>query len=112
MYGDYVFTLQEDGFDFTYDKELLDRLKTYNLDYVRSWLSGFTMDFFQHSAHFIENHVFAFLGNYLIVKDEDRAVAVFGSTTIADAAAMVVFTVPGMRFHFEDQWYFTSRFLR
>ncbi|KAH3756646.1 alpha amylase, catalytic subfamily protein [Pelomyxa schiedti] len=92
VYGDSQYTLQSEGFDFTYDKELLDRLKANNLDYVRSWITGNTASFFAHSAQFIENH------------DEDRAVAVFGSTTKADAAAMVVMTLPGMRFYFQDQW--------
>jgi len=92
VYGDSVYTLQSQGFDFTYDKELLDRLKANNLDYCRSWITGNSMSYFAHSAEFIENH------------DEERAVAIFGSYTKADAAAMVVMTMPGMRFYFQDQW--------
>jgi len=86
VYSPYQPTLQSLGFDYTYDKDLYDKLGNGNLDDIRSWLSTNTIQFITQSAHFISNH------------DEPRAVPYFGSWWIADAAALITFTLPGMRF--------------
>jgi hypothetical protein len=84
--------LQNVGFDFTYDKQLYDKLAQNDINSVRSWLSGNSLEFVRQSAHFISNH------------DEPRAAAFFGSWWRANAAALVTFTLPGMRFHWMGQW--------
>eukprot|EP01116_Phalansterium_solitarium_P000236 TRINITY_DN10137_c0_g1_i1.p1 TRINITY_DN10137_c0_g1~~TRINITY_DN10137_c0_g1_i1.p1 ORF type:complete len:514 (-),score=133.76 TRINITY_DN10137_c0_g1_i1:553-1875(-) len=92
VYSPWQSNLQAAGFDFTYDKDLHDRLGANNLDDVRSWLSGNSPSFVQHSAHFVSNH------------DEPRAVAFFGSWWQADAAALLTYTLPGMRFYWMGQF--------
>lgn len=91
VYSPWNEALQRQGFDFTYDKNLYDRLGDGNLDNIRSYISQSPLDFHFHSAHFVENH------------DEPRAASFFGSNIRADAAAMVSMTLPGMRFYFEGQ---------
>ena len=85
-------TLLSLGFDFVYDKRLFDRLEHGNLDSIRDHISMSGSDFLSRCAHFVENH------------DEPRAVHSFGSVERANAAAVITFTVPGMRFHFQGQW--------
>eukprot|EP00766_Chilomastix_caulleryi_P000224 gnl/Chilomastix_caulleri/1215.p1 GENE.gnl/Chilomastix_caulleri/1215~~gnl/Chilomastix_caulleri/1215.p1 ORF type:complete len:226 (+),score=77.88 gnl/Chilomastix_caulleri/1215:387-1064(+) len=81
------------GFDYCYDKEgLYDRLSSKNASSVVSYLKGNSISFLEQSTHFVENH------------DEGRAVAHFGTAKIADAAALVTFLIPGMKFHFMGQW--------
>lgn len=92
VYGDYFITLQEQGFDFTYDKEMLDRLSSGHLDNLRGWIS-YMSTYHDHVCRFLENH------------DDNRAVSTFGSVTRSDAAALVAYTLPGMRFFFQDQWH-------
>jgi len=91
VYDPWVQTLQALGFDWTYDKGLYDRLGNGNLDNLREYISGLPLSYHVHAARFIENH------------DEPRAVAFFGSTWRADAAALVTYTLPGMRFYFMGQ---------
>eukprot|EP01027_Heterolobosea_sp_BB2_P008076 GEZU01011991.1.p1 GENE.GEZU01011991.1~~GEZU01011991.1.p1 ORF type:complete len:549 (-),score=165.91 GEZU01011991.1:326-1972(-) len=92
VYDPYQATLQSLGFDYTYDKDLYDRLTNGNLDNIRQWLSSNSVQYFRQSAHFVANH------------DEQQAVANFGSPERANAAAAVTFTVPGMRFHWKGDF--------
>jgi len=89
-YSEYFWLLQKEGFDWTYDKELLDRFKSGNLDSIREWLS-YTQSVRSHMCSFIENH------------DEDRGVATIGSVVKADSAANIAYTLSGLRFYFQDQ---------
>jgi len=83
VYSGWEQKIQAVGFDYYYDKTLYDRLGNGNLDDIRNWISS---NSFQHAAHFISNH------------DEPRAAQFFGSWWRADAAALITFTLPGMRF--------------
>eukprot|EP01129_Flabellula_baltica_P006511 TRINITY_DN2445_c0_g1_i1.p1 TRINITY_DN2445_c0_g1~~TRINITY_DN2445_c0_g1_i1.p1 ORF type:complete len:519 (-),score=99.77 TRINITY_DN2445_c0_g1_i1:18-1553(-) len=85
--------LQNNGFDYTYDKQLYDRLVDGNLDNIRGYISGMPASFHQKSCHFVENH------------DEPRAAAEFGSNMRADGAAMVSLMLPGMRLVNQGQEY-------
>jgi len=84
--------LQSLGFDFTYEKNLYDKLTNGNLDDIRNWITYQSQDYLRKSAHFITNH------------DESPAAANFGSWWKADAAAIPTYTLPGMRFHWMGQW--------
>ena len=84
--------LQSLGFDYTYDKDLYDKLTSDNLDDLRSYINGVGIDYLTKSAHFVENH------------DQERAVVNFGSPNRAVAAALITMTLPGMRFNFMGQW--------
>lgn len=75
------------GFDYVYDKEgLYDALAYGNLDGIRNYIKYTNLD---KGTHFVENH------------DEGRAAAHFGSNQRANAAGLVSFTLPGMKFHFQ-----------
>lgn len=78
--------MQAVGFDYTYDKELHDRLGNGDLDNIRGWITGNSASFATHSAHFTSNH------------DEQRGATFFGSWWRSDAAALLTFTMPGLRF--------------
>jgi hypothetical protein len=90
VYWDLEWTLQQQGFDFTYDKRLYDRLRTGQARPVREHLWA-APDFQEHSARFLENH------------DEPRAAEVFGTGPQHRAAAVITFLVPGLRFFHEGQ---------
>lgn len=90
VYWDLEWELQQQGFDYTYDKRLYDRLAEQNAGEVNGHLNA-DADFQRHSARFLENH------------DEPRAAAVF-PTEVQKAAAMVAFFVPGLRFFHEGQF--------
>lgn len=81
-YWDLEYRLQEIGFDFTYDKTLLDRLRTGPAESVAAHLRA-DPDYQRRSVRFIENH------------DEPRAAATL-SAARARSAALVAATVPGM----------------
>jgi len=83
--------LQDLGFDYTYDKQLYDKLGNGNLDNIRGYISGVPLQYHQHCARFVENH------------DEPRAASFFQNNMRADAAAMVSMTLPGMKFYNEGQ---------
>ncbi len=90
VYWDLEWTLQQQGFDYTYDKRLYDRLRAGCARPIREhFLAG--LDFQDKSARFLENH------------DEPRAAAVF-SPDVHRAAAIVTFLAPGMRFFQEGQF--------
>ena len=81
--------LQQQGFDYTYDKRLYDRLVEGDARKVRDHLHA-DMDFQHRSARFLENH------------DEARAAATFPPDKHR-AAAVVTFLCPGLRFLQEGQ---------
>jgi glycosidase len=89
VYWDLEWTLQQQGFDFTYDKRLYDRLHAGQARPVREHLLA-APEFQERSARFLENH------------DEPRAAAVFGPEQ-ERAAAVVAFLAPGLRFFHEGQ---------
>jgi len=88
VYSPYEPALQSNGFDYTYDKTLHDKLGSGDLNAVRGWITGNSAYFASHSAHFIDNH------------DEPRGASYFGSWWRSDAAALLTYTLPGMRFFY------------
>ncbi len=89
VYWDLEWTLQQQGFDYTYDKRLYDRLLEGYARPVRDHFRA-DMDFQTHSARFLENH------------DEPRAAAAF-SREAHMAAAVLTFLCPGLRFIHQGQ---------
>jgi hypothetical protein len=89
VYWDLEWTLQQQGFDFTYDKRLYDRLHAGDARPVREHLLA-APEFQERSARFLENH------------DEPRAAAIFAPEQ-ERAAAVITFLVPGLRFFHEGQ---------
>jgi hypothetical protein len=83
-YWDLEWTLQQQGFDFTYDKRLYDRLREGHARPVREHLRA-APDYQAKSVRFLENH------------DEPRAAATFGPE-VHRAAAAITYTIPGLRF--------------
>lgn len=95
VYWDLEWRLQQQGFDFTYDKRLLDRLHEGSAASVRAHLMADIT--YQHRlARFLENH------------DEARSSVTFGHRTVA--AATTLLTLPGMRFLFDGQMDGARRF--
>lgn len=84
--------LQNLGFDFVYDKTVLDNLKDGNLDAFRDYIGGTSQDFFEHVAHFVENH------------DEDRAAYSLHGQQQAFAGSVVASTIPGLRLFYHGQF--------
>ncbi len=89
VYWDLEWELQHQGFDFTYDKRLYDRLRAGEAGPVRDHLRA-ELAFQARSARFLENH------------DEPRAAATFPPDKHR-AAAVVTFLAPGLRFFHEGQ---------
>ena len=77
----------EVGFDFTYDKDLYDKLVAGDLAGVRH-RAGIPLESQAHCVRFLENH------------DEPRAMSTLGPERSVAAAALA-YTLPGMRF-FQD----------
>lgn len=90
VYWDLEWTLQQQGFDYTYDKRLYDRLRDGHARPVRDHLRA-DMEFQRRSARFLENH------------DEPRAAATF-PPEIHRAAAVLTFLSPGLRFFHDGQF--------
>ncbi len=90
VYWDLEWTLQQQGFDYTYDKRLYDRLREGNARPVREHLHA-ALDYQGKLARFLENH------------DEPRAAAVFDAD-VYKAAAVITYTVPGLRFFHQGQF--------
>ena len=89
VYWDLEWALQGQGFDYTYDKTLYDRLVHGDAAGVRAHLGGDPA--FQHRlVRFVENH------------DEPRAMAALGPAR-AGAAAVVALALPGLRLVHEGQ---------
>jgi glycosidase len=89
VYWDLEARLQELGFDFTYDKGLYDRLVHFSAADVRRHLMT-DADYQRRLARFIENH------------DEPRSAVEFGDRV--RAAAVVISTLPGLRFFYQGQF--------
>src|SRR5262249_1961402 len=89
VYWDLEWTLQQQGFDYTYDKRLYDRLHLRDAGPVRDHLRA-DPAFQGKSARFLETH------------DEPRAASAF-PWHVHQAAAVITFLVPGLRFFHEGQ---------
>ena len=90
VYWDLEWTLQQQGFSYTYDKCLYDRLRDGDVRAVRAHFLA-EYDFQVKSARFLENH------------DEPRAARVF-PTGKHEAAAMLTFFCPGLRFFHQGEF--------
>ena len=90
VYWDLEWTMLQRGFDYTYDKRLYDRLKEGHAKPVREhFFAG--LDYQSKMARFLENH------------DEPRVAADF-SSGIHEAAAVITFLSPGLRFFHQGQF--------
>ncbi|MGA9262009.1 MAG: alpha-amylase family glycosyl hydrolase, partial [Desulfobacterales bacterium] len=90
VYWDLEWTLQQQGFDYTYDKRLYDRLREGHARPVREhFFAG--LDYQNKLARFLENH------------DEPRASAAF-EPRVHRAAAVVTYVIPGLRFFHQGQF--------
>ncbi len=89
-YWDLEWQLQNLGFDYTYDKRLMDRLKGTFVPAIIEHLEA-TEDYQLKSVRFIENH------------DEPRAAHYLGIEK-SKAAAILISTLMGMRLYFDGQF--------
>lgn len=89
VYWDLEGTLQQQDFDYTYDKRLYGRLRAQQARPVHDHLLA-DVDYQDHLARFMENH------------DELRAAAVF-PPEVYPAAAIITFMTPGLRFVHQGQ---------
>ena len=89
VYWDMDWTLQQLGFDFTYDKRLFDRMFFDSPNSVRDHLRA-EPAYGDKCLRFIENH------------DEERATVNFGKQK-SKAAGMITSTIPGLRFFYDGQ---------
>jgi hypothetical protein len=90
VYWDLEWKLQQQGFDYTYDKRLYDRLKEVNAKPVREHFHA-DQDYQCKMARFLENH------------DEPRAAAEF-SDEVHEAAAILTFLSMGLKFFHQGQF--------
>jgi hypothetical protein len=90
VYWDLEWTMQQQGFDYAYDKRLYDRLRDARARSVREHLHA-GLDYQAKLARFMENH------------DEPRAAATF-SHSMHEAAAIVTYLSPGLRFFHQGQF--------
>jgi hypothetical protein len=90
VYWDLEWTLQQQGFDYAYDKRLYDRLRERHARPVREHFRA-GLDYQDRLARFLENH------------DEPRAAAVF-PPRVHRAAAAVSFLSPGLRFFHQGEF--------
>jgi hypothetical protein len=88
-YWDMEYILQQNGFDFCYDKRLYDRLKGNDVNLIRQHLSA-DIKYQAHLVRFIENH------------DEPRVLSVFNLEK-KKAAAIIIMSVPGAKLIHEGQ---------
>jgi hypothetical protein len=93
VYWGFEWTLQQQGFDYTYDKRLYDRLCEGNAKPVREHFYA-ALEYQDKLVRFLENH------------DEPRAAATFDLKN-HEAAAVITFLSPGLRFFHQGQ--FTGR---
>jgi hypothetical protein len=89
VYWDREWELQQQGFDYAYDKRLYDRLRERHARPVREhfWAG---LDYQNKLARFLENH------------DEPRAASTFPHGT-HEAAAVITYFSPGLRFFHQGQ---------
>jgi hypothetical protein len=90
VYWDLEWTMQQQGFDYAYDKRLYDRLREGHARPVREHFHA-GLDYQSRLARFLENH------------DEPRAAATF-SPDVHEAAAIITFLSPGLRFFHQGQF--------
>jgi hypothetical protein len=90
VYWDREWTMQQQGFDYTYDKRLYDRLRDGHARPVREHFHA-GLDYQNKMARFLENH------------DEPRAAATF-APEVHEAAAVTTFLSPGLRFLHQGQF--------
>jgi hypothetical protein len=90
VYWDLEWTLQQQGFNYTYDKRLYDRLREGHARPVREHYRA-EPEYQIKLARFLENH------------DEPRAAATF-SDEVHRAAAVITYLCPGLRFFHEGQF--------
>jgi glycosidase len=90
VYWDLEWTLQQQGFDYTYDKRLYDRLREGRARPVREHLHA-GLDYQDRLARFLENH------------DEPRAAVTFPDSR-HEAAAVLTYLAPGLRFFHQGQF--------
>jgi glycosidase len=90
VYWDLEWTMQQQGFDYAYDKRLYDRLREGHARPVREHLLA-GLDYQDKLARFMENH------------DEPRAAATF-PLEMHQAAAVVTYLSPGLRFFHQGQF--------
>jgi hypothetical protein len=90
VYWDLEWTLQQQGFNYAYDKRLYDRLRDHHARPVRDHFCA-GLDYQDGLARFLENH------------DEPRAAATF-SPEVHQAAAVITFLSPGLRFFHQGQF--------
>lgn len=90
VYWDFEWTMQQQGFDYAYDKRLYDRLREGHARPVREHFHA-GLDYQNKLARFLENH------------DEPRAAATF-SPEVHEAAAVTTFLSPGLRFFHQGQF--------
>ena len=89
VYWDMEWTMQQQGFDYAYDKRLYDRLHEAHARPVREHLHA-QLDYQAKLARFLENH------------DELRAAAAF-APDVHEAAAVITYLSPGLRFFHQGQ---------
>ena len=89
-YWELEWELQQQGFDFCYDKRLYDRLEHDNAESVRLHLCA-DLAYQEKLLRFLENH------------DEPRAAAIF-SPAKEQTAAVTISTLPGARLFHEGQF--------
>jgi len=89
VYWDLEWTLQQQGFDYAYDKRLYDRLREGHARPVREHFHA-GLDYQDRLARFLENH------------DEPRAASTFAPGQ-HEAAAVITFLSPGLRFFHQGQ---------
>jgi hypothetical protein len=89
-YWDMEWALQQQGFDYCYDKRLYDRLVHDSAVAVRAHLEA-GADYQERLLRFVENH------------DEPRAAATFENPAQARAAAVVMSTLQGARLYHDGQ---------
>ena len=90
VYWDLELTMQQQGFDYAYDKSLYDHLRERNAALVRAHFCA-GLDYQRRLARFLENH------------DEPRAAEAFPAP-VHDASAVVAFLSPGLRFFHQGQF--------
>ena len=90
VYWDREWTMQQQGFDYAYDKRLYDRLREGHTRPVREHFHA-GLDYQDKLARFLENH------------DEPRAAATF-PPGVHEAAAVITFLSPGLRFFHQGQF--------
>jgi len=90
VYWDMEWTLQQQGFDYTYDKQLYDRLRDGSASAVREHFYA-DKNYQDKLVRFLENH------------DEARVASIFDQKR-HEAAAVITFFSPGLRFFHQGQF--------